>query len=641
MSGVGFTLPPSSPAGLAILGAGVLLVVLSAVRFHRLGMRGRLVPLLGARVLATGAMILLILGPVSISERRVEVPLDAPDATLGIVPVEAPRLEAYLPPPNRWTPAPSPAAERVRIRSAAPPLLALFKNRDVVRVELASDLQDPRQVELVLYDLSGAGGRKELRRRPTALAAGRQGVTVDLPFVPDRLGQMLLGVRLACPPGVECEDDSAVVPVQVVRESLRVLHVAGHPTWDLRFLREYLKGRAAYEVVSFYVLANQENFQPLPPDEVALIPFPTDELFLEELPGFDLLVIQDFPLGSYFLLRKEHLESIASFVRGGGGLLLLGGRSAFSRGGVRGTPVAGILPVELPAPPPYRTEEEGEPKEFRPLLTAQGAADPIMRLDLAELPSLAGWNELGTVKRGARVLVTAPGEAPLLVVGEAGGGRAVVLGTDSLWTWAFPEGGGAGSIRGYETLLDHLVQWLTRDPAFDAVRIRAAAAPGRAGEPLSLRLCVQGGPATAGLTLGWGARWVGLEAAPPTEAGGELRAGDDGCASVSLPAAGAGSWQVTATGSQEGRGVTGAALVPVHPDRRSEAARRVARVRAALPPPFLPLLPPPTVTREVLPDRVPLAWTRSEPLWHNPAFLLLLVALLALDWTLRRRYGML
>jgi len=640
MSGVDFALPPGSPAGLAVIGAGLLLLVLSGVRFHRLGLRGRLVPLMGVRFLALGALVLLVLGPTTRSERRVEAPLAVGAATATIEVFDGHRFDGYLPPPARWNPVAPRPADRVRIRAAAPPLLALFKNRDTVRVELGADLQGPRQVELVLYDLSGAAGRKELRRRATSLEAGRGQVVVELPFVPDRLGEMLLGVRLACPPGVACDDDGAVVQVQVVRESLRILHVAGHPSWDLRFLREHLKGRPGYEVVSFYVLANQENFQPLPPDEVALIPFPTDELFLGELPGFDLLVIQDFPLGSYFLLRKEHLESIAAFVRDGGGLLMLGGRSAFSRGGVRGPPVASVLPVELPPPPPYRGGDREEPAEFQPSLTAQGLAHPLMRLGLPELPTLAGWNALGAPRSGAQTLLTAPGDAPLLVVGDAGAGRAAVLGTDSLWTWAFPEGDGAASIRGYEALLDHLVQWLTRDPAFDAVRIRGAAR-GRAGETLPTRLCVQGGAAAAGLSLRWGGRWIGLEAAPPADAAGELRTGDDGCATATLPAAAAGSWRVTATGRMGGRAVGGEALIPVHPDVRSAAARRAARVEAALPQPFMPLLPPPAVTRRVLPDRVELAWTVSEPLWHNPAVLLLLVALLALDWILRRRFGML
>ena len=144
MSGVDFALPPGSPAGLAVIGAGVLLLILSAVRFHRLGLRGRLVPLLAVRLLATAALVLLVLGPATLSERRVDAPLAAGNATPEIITVEGRRLDGYLPPPARWSPVAPLPADRVRIRSAAPPLLALFKNRDAIRVELGADLQGPR-----------------------------------------------------------------------------------------------------------------------------------------------------------------------------------------------------------------------------------------------------------------------------------------------------------------------------------------------------------------------------------------------------------------------------------------------------------------------------------------------------------------
>ena len=641
VSAVDFTLPPGSPAGMAVISVGVLLLALFAFRYRGLGFRARLAPLLGVRLLSVIALVLLLLGPVRVTERTEDAPLMAGDATAAVqIPmVEGHCFDKYLPRPTQWSPVPPPPSDRVRIRAASPPLLALYKNRDTLRVELAADLQAERRVELILYDLSGIGGRKELRRRAADLKAGRSQTTVELPFMPDRLGGMLLGVRLACPAGVVCEDGGAVVEVQVARESLRILHIAGHPSWDLRFLREHLKGRPGYEVVSFYVLANQENFQPLPPDEVALIPFPTDELFLGELPGFDLLVIQDFPLGSYFLLRKEHLGAVAAFVRGGGGLLVIGGGTVFSAGGAGGTPLAKVLPVELPQSPPYRTPDVEGPREFRPVLTEAGASDPITRLDASPMPTLTGWNDLGTPREGARTLLAAPGDAPLLVVGEAGAGRVAVLGTDSLWTWAFPEEDGNGSVRGYEDLLDHLVRWLTRDSAFDAVRIRAAGSPGRADVPLPL--CLQGAVGAAGRELAWTARWTGLEAGPRLDAAGTVRTGDDGCADVELPAAGPGAWRIAVEGADGGRAVTGMALLPLHPDRRSEAAQRAARIQAALPAPFLPLLPPPPLVRRILPETVPVTHRVTEPLWHNPAILLLVVGLLALDWAIRRRYGML
>ncbi|MBM4370078.1 MAG: hypothetical protein FJ098_00390 [Deltaproteobacteria bacterium] len=648
MTRLDFALPPSSPAGLAVLAAGILLLVLFLLRLRRLGLRGRMLPLLlAARGLSLAALVLLLLGPVRVEERTAELPFPAEQTTVPLPLAEGPALDAWLPPASRWTPRAPEAGDRVRLRTAAPPLLALYKNRDEVRVELETDLRAPHTVEVSLFDLSGegdpGGGRRELRRRDVPLPAGRHRVDVELPFLPDRMGELLLGVRLACPPGLLCEEEEALAPVQVVRESLRILHVAGHPSWDLRFLREHLRSRPGHEVVSFYVLANQENFQPLTPDEVALIPFPTDELFLQELPGFDLLVIQDFPLGSYFPLRREHLESMAAFVRAGGGLLLLGGGQAFSTGGVHGTPVAEVLPV---APPEVLPRAEGAPQppeEYRPVRTRVGAAHPVTALEEAEgeLPALTGWNLLGGPRPGAQVLLEAPGDRPLLVTGEAGAGRVAVLGTDSLWTWAFPDGSAPSSPRLYEALLDHLVRWLTRDPEMDALRLRTGGPAVLAGNVAEVEACLRGGEPPGGREVAWQARWTGLAAAPPREASGMARTGDDGCTRFPLPAAEAGGWRVHASVRSAARVLEGEGIVGVHPHRRSEQARVAARLVASLPPPLLPLLAPPPPEHRVFPETVSLSWEVSRPLWLHPLVLVAVAALLALDWALRRRHGML
>jgi hypothetical protein len=275
-------------------------------------------------------------------------------------------------------------------------------------------------------------------------------------------------------------------------------------------------------------------------------------------------------------------------------------------------------------------------------MTRDGTAHPVTQLGGAgELPALAGWNHLGALRPGAPSLLTAPGGEPLLVLGDAGAGRVAVLGTDSMWTWAFAEADAPASGRAYEALLDHLVRWLTRDPAFDAVRIRAAGEESREGRPLAMRACIQSGAASSGQDLVWRARWTGLAAAAPLDVVGTVHTGDDGCGEVALPAASAGGWLVAVEGSPDGRTVQGEARIAVHPDRRSEEARRAARITAALPPPFLPLLPPPPLVRRVLPDTVPLTWEVSRPLWRHPLVLVLLAGLMALDWALRRRHGIL
>ena len=81
---------------------------------------------------------------------------------------------------------------------------------------------------------------------------------------------------------------------------------------------------------------------------MSLIPFPTRELFEQQLPSFDLIVLQNFEYLPYGI--GDYLENIRSYVEGGGGLAMLGGAQSFTSGGYYGTPVAAALPVELYGP---------------------------------------------------------------------------------------------------------------------------------------------------------------------------------------------------------------------------------------------------------------------------------------------------
>ncbi len=137
---------------------------------------------------------------------------------------------------------------------------------------------------------------------------------VVLSFTPRRLGRAIYHVRIP-----EADDDA--VPennqrsflVRVTRDRLRVLLVAGHPTWDVRFLRSFLEADPSIDLISFFILRTTSDLTMAAPDELALIPFPTDELFREHLGSFDVLLFQDFDYGPYQM--ASYLPRIRDYVR--------------------------------------------------------------------------------------------------------------------------------------------------------------------------------------------------------------------------------------------------------------------------------------------------------------------------------------
>ena len=67
--------------------------------------------------------------------------------------------------------------------------------------------------------------------------------------------------------------------VRVIRDKIRVLQVAGSPSWDVRALRAMLKSNPNVDLISFFILRTQDSISLVPNDEMSLIPFPTRELF--------------------------------------------------------------------------------------------------------------------------------------------------------------------------------------------------------------------------------------------------------------------------------------------------------------------------------------------------------------------------
>jgi uncharacterized membrane protein len=334
---------------------------------------------------------------------------------------------------------------------------------------------------------------------PVVLASGlahvKDGRTViDLTIVLDRAGSRIVEIAISPQPGDTIpENDRRLYAFNVARERVRVLHVAGRPTNDVRALRQWIKNDASVDVVAFFILRTPADDVHATPNELALIPFPVDELFQEHLPSFDAVVLQDFDAQPYGL--EKYLDNIQRYVRRGGGLVMVGGENSFVAGGYAGTPLADVLPVKLEG---SSGATSADTSPFVPEWTPEGLAAPLLGplRDIVgrELPQMPGANVLGDVRPGGMALWSHPtrttrggAKMPVLAVGEEGDGRTVALGIDGAWELEFSELGARTAGRGHGALWDGLLGWLMRDPRFEPAQLEIVDGC-TAGLPSTLRV---------------------------------------------------------------------------------------------------------------------------------------------------------
>lgn len=333
---------------------------------------------------------------------------------------------------------------------------------------------------------------------PLRLASGVANVvdgegTVELPITLDRSGSRVVEVAIRAPRGDTIADnDRRLMTFEVTRDRVRILHIAGRPTYDVRAMRQWLKADASLDVVAFFILRSLADDVNASPGELALIRFPVEELFSEHLPSFDAVVLQDFDAVPYGL--SPFLPNVRKYVTEGGGLVMVGGLHGFSAGNYAGTPLEEVLPVALPS----GQQRAVDTTPFVPRYTVAGRGTPVLdalrALHGDRLPRMSGTNVVDVPHQGSVVLwehptltTTLGNPMPVLALGEHGNGRVVALSVDGTHKLAFSEMAADTAGRGYGALWDALLGWLMRDPRYEPARLELES-PCLAGKPTSLRV---------------------------------------------------------------------------------------------------------------------------------------------------------
>jgi uncharacterized membrane protein len=500
-----------------------------------------------------------------------------------------------------------------------------------------------------------------LRQKQIDLPAGEQEVTVTFEVTPPRVGRYVYEISVPIAPGeAVTSNNTRSFVVRVIRDKIRVLQVAGAPSWDVRALRAMLKSNPNVDLISFFILRTQDDISLVPNDEMSLIPFPTRELFEQQLPSFDVIVLQNFEYLPYGI--GDYLENIRSYVDGGGGLAMLGGEQSFTSGGYYGTPIAAVLPVELYGP--FDTTPLLDTQKFVPQLTTAGQLHPVtsLRYSAADntavwksLPPLEGVNLIAGAKADATVLATHPKlktknkkPMPVIVAGEYGRGRTLAFTTDTLWKWGFVAASRAGdSGRHYTKLWESSIRWLIQDPDLRNLHVDSDAVEYFPGAPVRVTVRLLGRDYQP--LPGGAVSLVVKRGANPGKAEqvhtAKITVGEDGTAVHELGGLAPGVYRVLGTAKIGGRQVEANDIFLVREggnelDRPVGDRDTLENIADATGGEALGPIDQLPARLKMDPPRIVRVDRRTDiELWSRPGLLLLIVGLLGLEWLLRQRSG--
>ncbi len=249
------------------------------------------------------------------------------------------------------------------------------------------------------------------------------------------------------------KNNVAVLPIAAIRDRLRVLLISGEPHAGERVWRNLLKSDPAIDLVHFTILRPLEKAQSdnALERELALIEFPQDELFIEKLNEFDLVIFDRYTYRG--VLNAYHFDNLARYVEGGGAVLVSSGPEFAT---FLGLPAQRNFSFILPAVP--AGDEIAAP--FRPEITDAGKRHPVT----AGLPETEFWGRwlriMPATARSGETLMTGSGGNPLLILDRVGEGRVALIQSDHVWLWARGFDGGGP----HAELLRRVSHWLMKEP---------------------------------------------------------------------------------------------------------------------------------------------------------------------------------
>ena len=581
-------------------------------------------------------------------------PVEISQAVTPLVNMETPLFSIPL-----GSPADTGQSRDVAITNFAEQHVVNVKNKLLAEATLVSrgyKDQDIR-VELVIID---SRGREKVVSPPTIVTPRRASEerTVRIEYKPTEPGEFRMKIRaVPMPDEIALRNNELDAFLTVNDKGLSVALIDGGMGWEQSFMRRSL---ATAEFLDL-------QFVPIYPAEREAGPRDLTELFEDD--SIDVFILSN--IDSRLIYDKKTapagLDALYEAVtERDKGLLMLGGYHSFGPGLYHQTPLAEILPIEM---------KSTERQDFNADIVRRYHISDELKMTPASnhrltrlgdesvgwsnLPPLAGANRFAAVKKDALVVLESDDQAahPLLVE-SSNGGRILAFAGDSLWRW---------NMKG---LKEHA---RTFKPEYDKfwrqVILYLAFWDERNDESISIDFPQRRFQPKGRVRFGVAAQSITGETLTDVKYKAELTQPDGQKQLVAVTGSGPGNWSeverdmiaqpgvylIQVQGERNGKSLGKAQRQFVVMDRDVEKSNPVADVErmdwlAQQTSDFGGRMIEPGQLSEVLDlmiedppvakVQIPTKWKFGETLGSSLGFLLMFVALLATEWVLRKKWGL-
>jgi muconolactone delta-isomerase len=306
---------------------------------------------------------------------------------------------------------------------------------EMLRAVVSIRHQKQRGTRVRVYD-----GEKLVAAQEVPLPGKAGLTTVGVEFPAGEAGVRDLRVQLDAVTGeASALNNERRAIIDVDGRPRSVLYIEGEPRWEYKFMRRAAEGDRSLRIVStMRATPNRYYRQGVKSGDELKDGLPATEA---EMYSFDAIILGSIEAAAFSQEQHQWLKDYVD--RRGGSLMLLAGRDGMGDGGWGRVPVQALLPARLPggSTPGYGA------RSTKARLTPYGQESPVGRLDTdtarndkswAELPSLADFQNIGTLRPGAVVLLEAQSAQrsdPLLVWQRYGRGSTWLLATATTWRW--------------------------------------------------------------------------------------------------------------------------------------------------------------------------------------------------------------